>query len=765
MATFSRSNINETTLQVTDPNRSSFDLSHRVHFTPKLGVLHPINCEPLLPSDKVSGSLKSHLELEKVVTPAIGRTRLDTHNFVVYARRINKDFKEFVENTSRSYTSGSQDSLPFFSYDGIFSAVQSILFPQEKPLFSDVLDGIHVPLSFHFSADHKTVDIAPLYRWMQAVLNRSISELDYVLDPNNGEDFLYFTKDFYVMIRNRNEEYLKTISQQSVTSPFSVGYPDPVVFGISRSAFVSIIKIWLDFLAWLFEPFFGAGSTLDMLGYPIFSSSSFVATPSVWLDDFIKNQTTADFITGSVSGAFEINEDYLTPVLSGIFGTNFTNSEGSPFDNANGDLLYLFTTGFGPSEAASSPYSYILLGPTPRDSNGKTFVVPSYSEMPIRALYACWYDYMRDWHVFPRESILDPDTFGKEPLLISSSSSRIDYIFIALFTDRYRTYSRDFLTSVKKDDPYMHVYAPIFSNKTVPAIVDADSTVKSTGDIIATQIDTLLAGNSTLPFPSDDPFFSNSTATLNVFKQDLQVMRRAGMLEKWLARNYYFPDTYVGQLQARFGIRPGDFEFLASQYLGGTEQMIAGEQVVNSTATEQMPAGQRTLVSSVNSSDSFSFRVSDYAYLVSFVSIVPMVSYDYANPHILERVGFDLPAPDFSTDARVEFYPHHYIRGLSAQQPIGYVPRYYSYRVHGDETHGRYLTDLRSYNWFRDWYSMQVSNSLSGAARFQLDPYSLRVHLPLDAFLGLSPWDSIAFGNVEIECFIDRPLSSAIEIF
>lgn len=763
MATFSRSNINEQTLQVTDPNRSSFDLSHRVHFTPKLGVLHPVNCEPLLPSDKVSGSLKSHLELEKVVTPAIGRTRLDTHNFVVYARRINKDFKEFVENTSRSYTSGSQDSLPFFSYDPIIASTENILFPQSQPNFIDVLNDINIPLSFHFSTDHKTVDIAPLYRWMQAILNRSITEIDYVLDPNNGFDFPYFTEDFYVMIRNRNEEYLKTISQQSVLSPFPVGYPDPVVFGISRSSFVSIVKIWMDFLSWLFEPFFGAGSTLDMLGYPIFTSSSFVATPSVWLDDFIKKQTTADFITGSVQGAFEINEDYLKPTLSGIFGMSFTNPEGSPFDNLKESLLYLFTTGFSSSIDTAKPYAYSLLGPTPLGSDGR-FITPSYSEMPIRALYACWYDYMRDWHIFPRESILDPDSFGKQSLFELGIVSS-EFLFILLLSDRYRTYSRDFLTSVKKDDPFMHVYAPIFSNNSVSAFTDAKSTGKSAGDIIATQIDTLLAGNSTLPFPSDDPFFSGSTKTLQVFKQDLQVMRRAGMLEKWLARNYYFPDTYVGQLQARFGVRPGDFEFLASQYIGGTEEMIAGEQVVNSTATEQMPAGQRTLVSSVNSFDSFSFRVSDYAYLVSFVSIVPMVSYDYANPHILERVGFDLPAPDFSTDARVEFYPHHYLRGMSASQPIGYVPRYYSYRIHGDETHGRYLTDLRSYNWFRDWYNMHVSDSLSGASRFQLDPYSLRVHLPLDAFLGLNPWDSIAFGNVEIECFIDRPLSSAIEIF
>ncbi len=762
MATFSRSNINEQTLQVTDPNRSSFDLSHRVHFTPKLGVLHPVNCEPLLPSDKVSGSLKSHLELEKVVTPAIGRTRLDTHNFVVYARRINKDFKQFVENTSRSYASGSSDSLPFFSYDYIISAVDNILFPISGSSFFDVLDEIQVPLSFHFSDDHKTVDIAPLYRWMQSVLNRSINEIDDLLDPDYGFTFMYYSKDFYVMIRNRNEEYLKSISQQATSSPFSVGYPDPVVFGISRSAFVSIIKIWMDFLAWLFEPFFGAGSTLDMLGYPIFSSSSFVATPSVWLNDFIKNQTDADFITGSVQGAFDIQEDYLSPTLSGIFGTRFENPEGSPFDNLQSTLRFLFTTGFGPSISTSKPYSYTLLGPIPKQDGEGAFPDLLYSEMPIRALYACWYDYMRDWHVFPRENLLDPDNFGSSSLFLGDVNE--SFIFILLFTDRYRTYSRDFLTSVKKDDPYMHIYAPILSASTAYAEFGAESNTKNAGDIISIKIDTFLAGNSTLPFPSDDPFFAGGGA-VNVFKQDLQVMRRAGMLEKWLARNYYFPDTYAGQLQARFGIRPGDFEFLAAQYLGGAEEMIAGEQVVNSTATEQMPAGQRTLISSVNSSDSFSFRVSDYAYLVSFVSIVPMVSYDYANPHILERVGFDLPAPDFSTDARVEFYPHHYLRGMSASQPIGYVPRYYSYRVHGDETHGRYLTDLRSYNWFRDWYGMQVSNSLSGAARFQLDPYSLRVHLPLDAFLGLDPWDSIAFGNVEIECFIDRPLSSAIEIF
>ena len=85
---FTRSNVNAATLQITDPGRSSFNLGHRNDLTIPFGKIVPVSTKILLPTDTFSGSLKPNFHLEKIGTPSIGSTRLDTHSFVVNFRRF-----------------------------------------------------------------------------------------------------------------------------------------------------------------------------------------------------------------------------------------------------------------------------------------------------------------------------------------------------------------------------------------------------------------------------------------------------------------------------------------------------------------------------------------------------------------------------------------------------------------------------------------------------------------------------------------------------
>ena len=84
---FTRSNVNEQTLMISEINRSGFDQSHRVNTTLKLGRLTPINIERLLPTDIVQGSMSPKFQLENCGTPTIGKLRLDTHTFQVNLHR------------------------------------------------------------------------------------------------------------------------------------------------------------------------------------------------------------------------------------------------------------------------------------------------------------------------------------------------------------------------------------------------------------------------------------------------------------------------------------------------------------------------------------------------------------------------------------------------------------------------------------------------------------------------------------------------------
>ena len=94
---FTRSNVNAKSLILTDPNRSSFDLSRKSNMTIPFGRIVPVGCDFLLPTDTFSGSVTPEFQFEKIATPSIGPTRLDTHTFLVNARRINNQLKQNVE--------------------------------------------------------------------------------------------------------------------------------------------------------------------------------------------------------------------------------------------------------------------------------------------------------------------------------------------------------------------------------------------------------------------------------------------------------------------------------------------------------------------------------------------------------------------------------------------------------------------------------------------------------------------------------------------
>ena len=102
---FTRSNVNAAMLQITDPGRSSFNLGNKNELTIPFGKIVPVSTKILLPSDTFSGSLKPKFALEKIGTPSIGATRLDTHTFVVNFRRINKDMRKNLENGTNFFPS------------------------------------------------------------------------------------------------------------------------------------------------------------------------------------------------------------------------------------------------------------------------------------------------------------------------------------------------------------------------------------------------------------------------------------------------------------------------------------------------------------------------------------------------------------------------------------------------------------------------------------------------------------------------------------
>lgn len=718
---FTRSNVNAATLNVSDPKRSSFNLSHKVNLTMPIGRCVPVQMEPLMPSDVLQGSLSPELQFEKILTPQIGPVRLDTHTFVVNMRRINKDFKNGLANDT--------PTIPVFNYKTYFDFFfGSLVFAGWNKSGNLPLNP---PASVYRGASFTLQDFAypsggqhplTLSAASKLMVDVMINGCRVLLNSAQSMNF-YYRKDSVLT-------YMQYLEKSPWYNPTAASPKnDPLDF--------------LRSLLYLVKPFFGENSLMDYLGYPVFTEYS------AFFDSF---------------RSFLGSSDY-----SKIVDVILLQFDGAKNGNVSPLSVYdLFTSR--------------LLDVSDLELKLETLSFPkTFSELPLRAQYACWFDYLRNWHIEGRNEILNPDNFGNDSILTDAQIvqpftfiNKLPFIAAlwSLLDLQYRNYTTDFLNSIQTDDDFRHVYSPVVGTVSVAgeketSTIEVDSPISP--DLI-TYLD-----NSQIAFPvAVSSLYRrtiNSEYTETLLQQDLQTMRRAGMLEKWLARNYYYPDNYVGRLQARFGIKPSDYNVLLSTYIGGSEQFITGDQKVANVGTDQTPVGQRTMVANAASSDSFSYQSSDWGFLVSFVSLVPIVNYDIAHPATLMSMQQDFPAPEYATDSRFEARTADFLRGFSIKPCIGYVPRYYMWRVRGDETHGRYLTDLRSYSWFKDWYSMYFGSSndhlLSQNAfvnhEFSLTPYHLRVHVSLDAFLGLNDWDPCAFGSVNVGLSINRPLPAAVE--
>ena len=138
---FTRSNVNASTLQITDPGRSSFNLSHKNELSIPFGKIVPVSTKILLPTDTFTGSLKPNFHLEKIGTPSIGATRLDTHTFVVNFRRINKEMRKNLENGTNFFPS-------FSYYDMVDRSFGLLMRDLNSSLYSIISDALSSSTTF-----------------------------------------------------------------------------------------------------------------------------------------------------------------------------------------------------------------------------------------------------------------------------------------------------------------------------------------------------------------------------------------------------------------------------------------------------------------------------------------------------------------------------------------------------------------------------------------------------------------------------------------
>lgn len=674
---FTRSNVSESTLDVSSPGSSSFDHYHRHQHALPLGKFIPVMCKPLMPNSVLAGNVAPQYTLENVGTPQIGPTRQDTHTIAVSFRRINRDWRMLVEGKS------GFDALPQFNVATLFESIMTTLFSGGE------IDGSWESVVNKFYVNNDNVDVDGMINLVQ----------EYYFGLYQGVNDFGYNRDWFAIEAFRIRDFHGTFSQD-------------------RKGFFS-------FIYEVAKPYFGNGSILDNLRYPCMTY---------------------------YSPAMSLTRDYE---LLTIFDISLIHSWSALFRITNMSVKFL-------------DKKFVLVI---EFADVESFIV---NEMPLRAQYAAWYDSLRNWHVEERSNLLDPDLWDSQSLLVDTIGSPKFLQFVQLLLPRYRCYGSDAFTTVQTDAAFRHVFNPIFNDLSISDSVD--SSFASSDESVLGSIYSVLVSGIEQVFPQGlFKRVSTSQNTSGVWLNDLKTMRRSGMLERYLARDYFFPDTYEGQLRARYGIEPSDLLGVSSQYISGTESFISGDQQIASTngtdGVTGTPAGTRTFTGGAASNGVVQFASQgDFVFLVTFSSLQPIVTYDSKDMFLSCLTRADLPFPEFADDSNVMIQARDMIRGLeSCISGLGYVPRYYGWRTDIDSAHGPFLREYRSFIWLRDWKTSVLSTLIGTAddprvSPFAISAYGLHVHLPLDAFNGSFYGDDyIAYGDVTFNYSIQAPLPAAVQ--
>ena len=232
---FTRSNVNAATLQITDPGRSSFNLGHRNELSIPFGKIVPVSTKILLPTDTFSGSLKPNFHLEKIGTPSIGVTRMDTHTFVVNFRRINKDMRTNLENGTNFFPSVNIYKL----IDNYLGRLCYTLNNNSPYSFTDLIKFFQAKFDNFRSLCTK-------------ILESTTSTLQIYIDSYPTDTDSYYQLDKFIFLKNYYENLLQNIKDLPSST---------------RDANIFFQHFFPNFV----RPFIGPSSLLDYLGYPCYN--------------------------------------------------------------------------------------------------------------------------------------------------------------------------------------------------------------------------------------------------------------------------------------------------------------------------------------------------------------------------------------------------------------------------------------------------------------------------------------------------------------
>lgn len=473
-----------------------------------------------------------------------------------------------------------------------------------------------------------------------------------------------------------------------------------------------------------------------------------------------------DFFVGkrSLLDYFGYNMISRDEVLAAFSDDAYFNTLDTYIDNASSlnDWLYDYDNLLG-------GISTFLVVPVSGTSAPRTF--DNEEEYSLRAYYAIWFEYYRNYDLEPRSSTLpEYRDFGATSIFGYYVGNPPKYMFTNLhfLIPRIRSWQQDAFTTAGIDDISRHVFAPLLDGFSIENTLDSDlqpSGILDNNTIIQTlkwrDPSSGVVSSVDVPVPTRlVSALQQPSNTINAYGLELFSLRKAQMLENYLKRIYYGGDEYRDRMLHLYGARIEDYRINRPQWLSSSIDYINPKQEVANTGVAPgspsgWSAGSRlaTATAVQSGNDGFTEFCPEFGVYISMLSIMPHATYD---PYIMQNLQTkysDFPIPQFANQMEDVISTREISRRV-AHNAFGYAPYAHAYRYRVDEVHGDYHDDKYDYVFLRFFDADNIPN-LSWSF------IHCRPKLPM--FVDTVLLDGQVYGTFKHNFLVERPLPSPVE--
>lgn len=258
-------------------------------------------------------------------------------------------------------------------------------------------------------------------------------------------------------------------------------------------------------------------------------------------------------------------------------------------------------------------------------------------------------------------------------------------------------------------------------------------------------------------------------------KFSILALRQAEALQKWKEITQSVDTNYRDQIKAHFGVNVPQSESHMAKYIGGIARNLDISEVINQFLPSDANSQAYIYGKGVGSGQgSMTFNTgSGYYILMCIYHAVPLLDYAISGPdgqNLVTSVE-DLPIPEFdnigmeSVPAVELMNSSLYANVDSADEILGYNPRYYNWKTKIDRIHGAFTTTLK--NWVAPIDDSFLYSLFGGNLSYYKGvtwPFFKVNPNTLDDIFSVkvdSTWNTDQLlVNCNVGCYVTRPLSA-----